>query len=179
MQFDLWLNLADSCMTFDPSNAFHFGQGFFLPSLVAIGLLSNLISGWPQHDFWQQQCITLWPGVLPIKFGSHRAFLRNLTSVNPSDFCMIFDPSNALHFGQGFFLLNLVATGHFKAIWPLVDLWMTFGRVTLTLNHIDSALWGTNADTPWKFQIHVTFPGWVLLRNRNRDRHTWESRINI
>ena len=36
-QFDLWLNLSDPCMTFDPSNALCFGQGLFLPNLMAIG----------------------------------------------------------------------------------------------------------------------------------------------
>ena len=34
---------------------------------------------------------------------------------------MTCDPSNALCSGRGFFLPNLVATGHFLAIWPLVD----------------------------------------------------------
>ena len=34
---------------------------------------------------------------------------------------MTFDPSNALHFGQGFFLANLVAIGDFLSIWPLVE----------------------------------------------------------
>ena len=28
-KFDLWLTLADLCMTFDPSNALHSGHGFF------------------------------------------------------------------------------------------------------------------------------------------------------
>ena len=36
-QFDLWLTLADPCMTFDPNNALRSGQGFFPPNLVAIG----------------------------------------------------------------------------------------------------------------------------------------------
>ena len=36
-QFDLWLTKADPSMTFDPSNALHFGLGFFLPNLVGIG----------------------------------------------------------------------------------------------------------------------------------------------
>ena len=35
--------------------------------------------GWPLHVLWPQQCITLWSGFLPIKFGGHRAFLSNLT----------------------------------------------------------------------------------------------------
>ena len=34
---------------------------------------------------------------------------------------MTFDPSNALCFGQGFLVPNLVATGHFEAIDP----WLT------------------------------------------------------
>ena len=37
-EFDLWLTLADPCMTFDPSNGLRSGHGFFLPNLVAIGL---------------------------------------------------------------------------------------------------------------------------------------------
>ena len=41
-----------------------------------------------------------------------------LTKADP---CMTFDPGNALHFGLVFFLPNLVAIGHFQAIWPLVD----------------------------------------------------------
>ena len=42
-----------------------------------------ITSGWPQHDLWPYQCITLWSGVLSTKFGGHRAFLRNLTSAWP------------------------------------------------------------------------------------------------
>ena len=34
---------------------------------------------------------------------------------------MIVEPSIALHFGQGFFLLILEVIGHSWAIWPLVD----------------------------------------------------------
>ena len=37
MQIDPYLTPADPYMTFDPSNALHFGQGFFPPNLVAIG----------------------------------------------------------------------------------------------------------------------------------------------
>ena len=36
-QYDLWLTLADPCMTSDPSNALYSGGGFFIPNLVAIG----------------------------------------------------------------------------------------------------------------------------------------------
>ena len=30
------------------------------------------------HDLWPQQCTALWSGVLLTKFGSHRAFLRQI-----------------------------------------------------------------------------------------------------
>ena len=105
-QFDLSLTLADPYMTFDPSNAFYSGQGFFLPNLVAIGhlhepsnalwsgvpctkfgshreCLCNLTSvdpGWPLHDLWPQQCIILWSGIRSTRCVSHRAFLGNLIS---------------------------------------------------------------------------------------------------
>ena len=36
------------------------------------------------HGLWPQQCINFWSGVLPTKFGSHRAFLSNLTPVDAS-----------------------------------------------------------------------------------------------
>ena len=36
-QIDPYLTPADPYMTFDPSNALRFGQGFFPPNLVAIG----------------------------------------------------------------------------------------------------------------------------------------------
>ena len=70
-----------SSMTFDPINALCFGQAFFLPNLVAIEHLKAIWPlvnpGWPLHDLWPQQCITLWSGAPP-KFGSPRAFLRQL-----------------------------------------------------------------------------------------------------
>ena len=34
---------------------------------------------------------------------------------------MTFDPSIVIHFGQGFYLPNLVGIGHSWVIWPLVD----------------------------------------------------------
>ena len=72
--------------------------------------------------FWPQQCITLWSGVLPTKFGGYRALLSKLTPTWPQlDPNMTFDPNNALCFGQGFFPPNEVAIEHFLAIWLLVD----------------------------------------------------------
>ena len=85
--FDLCLTLDDPCMTFDPSNALRSGQEFFPPNLVAIGhCYANwplLDPGWPLHDLWPQQCITLWSGILTIKFGGHRALLSKLTPTWP------------------------------------------------------------------------------------------------
>ena len=86
-QFDLWLTLADPYMTFHPSNALRSGQRFFPPNLVTIGhCLANwplLDPTWPLHDLWPQQCIMLWSGVLPTKFGGHRALLSKLTPTWP------------------------------------------------------------------------------------------------
>ena len=45
-------------------------------------LLSKLTlfdPSWHLHDLWLQQCIMLWPGILPTKCGGHKAFLSNLT----------------------------------------------------------------------------------------------------
>ena len=73
----------------NPSNALHSGQEFFLSNLVDIGhylaIWPLVDPGLPQRDFWPQQCITLWSGVLPTKFGSHKAFLRQF------DLWMTFD----------------------------------------------------------------------------------------
>ena len=81
-QIDLWLTPADPCMTFDPCNALHSGQGFFQPNLVAIGHFKAnwplVDSGWSLCDLWPQQTTTLLSGVLLTKFGSHRAFLRQI-----------------------------------------------------------------------------------------------------
>ena len=77
-------------MTFDPSNTLRFDQVFFPPNLVAIGhfyaIWPLLDPRWPLHDFWTQQCTTLWSGVLLTKFGSHRAFPRRIDSF------MTYDP---------------------------------------------------------------------------------------
>ena len=74
-------------MTFKPSNVLHSGQGFLLPNLIAIGdfpaiwSLADSSSGWPLHDLGPQQCTMLWWGVILTKFGSHRAFLRQIDPV--------------------------------------------------------------------------------------------------
>ena len=64
-------------------------RGSSYQSLVVIGhswaIWSLVDPGWPLRDLRPQQCITLWSGVLPTKFGSHRAFLRQI------DLWMTFD----------------------------------------------------------------------------------------
>ena len=104
---DLW---PQQCDTLWP--------GFLLSNLVAIGdflaIWTLVDTGWPMYDLWSQQCIMLWSGVLPTKFSSHKAFLSNLTHGWPQlTPAWPLTPNNALHFGQGFFLPNLVAKGHF------------------------------------------------------------------
>ena len=82
---------------------------------------------------------------------------------------MTFDCSNALCSGQGFFLPNLVAIGHFWAIWPLIDprghspekrgagMWSR-----KTPFHASPAVqkthrWGTSPFTRPSFKENVTF----------------------
>ena len=76
------------------------------------------------HDLWPQQCITFESRVLSTKSGNNIEVLSNLTSAWPkltSAWTLTPSQSNALYFGQGSFLPNLVAIGHSRAIWPLVD----------------------------------------------------------
>ena len=104
-------------MTFNPSNALCFGQGFFPPNLVATGHFLEAIDPWlTQAD----PCMILTTAmhyalvrVFPIKFGSHPGFAKQIDLyVTPADPYMTFEPSNALRSGQGFFPSNLVATRH-------------------------------------------------------------------
>ena len=70
-----------------PSMHYTLVWGPFYQSLVATGHFKGIWPlvdlGWPVHDLWPQQYITLWSWVLPTKFGGHRAFLSNLTLVDP------------------------------------------------------------------------------------------------
>ena len=62
---------------------------FFLLNLIATvhfwAIWPLVDSCWALHDCWPHQCITLQSGVLPTKFGGHRAFLRQF------DLWMTFD----------------------------------------------------------------------------------------
>ena len=62
-------------------------QGFFLPYLVvkehSWAIWSLLALADPLYDLWPKHCTSLQSGVLPTKFGSHRAFLNNLTPCWP------------------------------------------------------------------------------------------------
>ena len=75
-------------MTFDPIIAIHFGQRFFLLNVAAIWHSWPILTvdpGWPLYDLWPLECIAFQSGVLPAKFGSNRAFLRQI------DLCITFD----------------------------------------------------------------------------------------
>ena len=119
------------CMTFKPSDALHSGLGFF-PTKVGghRAFLRYFTSGWtrltPAWPFTPAMSYTLirgssyqiwWP------YSISKPFDLWLT---PDDPCMTFDPSNALHSGQGFFPPNVVAIGHCWANWPLLDLYVIF-----------------------------------------------------
>ena len=79
-EFDLWLTLADPCMTSDPAMSYTLIKGssyqIWWPYSISKQFDPLVDPGWPLHDLWPQQCITLWSGVLPTKFGGHRALLR-------------------------------------------------------------------------------------------------------
>ena len=88
--------------------------------------LSNLTSGWPQltpaRPLTPAMCYTLLRGSsyqVWWSYGIPKQFDLWLTQNDP---CMTFDPSNALHSSQGFFLPSLVAIRHSYAIWHLIDL---------------------------------------------------------
>ena len=71
------------CKTFDPSMHYTLVWGPFYQFWRLQGIFKEfdpqVDPGWPVHDLWPQQCITLWSGILPTKFGGHRAFLSNVT----------------------------------------------------------------------------------------------------
>ena len=68
---------------FDPSNELHFDQGSSHQICWPYSISMQFDPGWPLHDLWPQKCITLWSGVLPTKFGGHRALLSKLTHSQP------------------------------------------------------------------------------------------------
>ena len=84
-----WLTPAVSCTTFIPIIALHFGQGFSLPNLVAMqhsySIWHLVDNGWPLHDLRLHHCTTLQSGVLHTKFGGHKAFLKQLWSLDGFD----------------------------------------------------------------------------------------------
>ena len=74
-------------------------------------------------DLWPQQCITFWPGVLPIKFGSHRVFLSNLTTGWPRLTLHDFWPQQCITLRSG--VLPTKFGGH-RTFLKQLNLWMTF-----------------------------------------------------
>ena len=121
-QIDPYLTPADPFMIFDPSNALHYGQGFFPPNLVAIGhCYANwplFDPSWPLHDLWPQQCIMLWSGIL----GGHRAFPSNLTSGWPLHDLW---PQQCTTLWLGVLLTKF---GSHRVFLKQIDPWMTFDR---------------------------------------------------
>ena len=71
-QIDLW-------MTFDP----RWGRFKNMPTTDK-QIDPYLTPSWPLHDLQLQKCIMLWSGVLPTKFGGHRALLSKLTVLDPN-----------------------------------------------------------------------------------------------
>ena len=50
-QFNPWLTIIDPCMTFDPINALHFGQGFFITKFGGHRAFRRQLDLWMTFDF--------------------------------------------------------------------------------------------------------------------------------
>ena len=114
-------------MTFHPSIALHFDQGFILSNLVAIGhswaiwLLVDL--SWPLYDLWTQHCTSLWSGVHSTKFGCHRAFLNSFTPSWPQLTLNDLWPQKYITLQSGVLPTNF--DSH-RVFLKQLELWMTF-----------------------------------------------------
>ena len=73
-----WLQLTQA-WPLTPAMHYALVWGSFYQIWWSYGIFKQFDPGWPLHDLWPQQCITLWLGVLPTKFGGHRALLGKLT----------------------------------------------------------------------------------------------------
>ena len=95
---------------FWPQQCITLWSGVFLNKFGGLrALLSKLAPTWPRlTPTWPSTPAMHW--ILPTKFGGHRTLLSKLT---PADPYMIFDPGNALCFGQGFFppILVVISVG--------------------------------------------------------------------
>ena len=131
-------------------------RGFFLPNFVVRAFVRNLIYGWPSwplHDLRLQQCITLWTGILPTKFGSHRAFLHNLTSGWPW-LTPEWPLTPVMHYTLEWSSCNQIwyPQDIFKAIWSLYDPWPLVG----SLQKVDHNPLASGPYCPSKFWCHVS-----------------------
>ena len=92
-QFNLRLTQAHPCITFDPSNALHFDQGFFPPYQIWQLLnISGHFNLWltpvgPSMTFDPSNAFIFLLGVPPAKFGSLWLFLRQLELWVTFDLC--------------------------------------------------------------------------------------------
>ena len=107
---------------------------FVYPYSSHMAFLRNYTSGWPQLTHaWPFNPAIHYPLVwgpfyqIWLPQGISKEFYLWLT---PADPCMTFDPSNELHFGQRFFLPNLVAIQHSKQF----DLWLTLADPCMTFD---------------------------------------------
>ena len=93
-QYNSWLTLADTCMTFNPSIALHFSQRFFLPNLVVIGLSWAIIDPWltsvyPCMTFDPNNVLYFGQGFFPLNMVTIEQLLQNFTSGWPLTFCRV------------------------------------------------------------------------------------------
>ena len=126
---DNWITLIfyvlPQCLTHDKTLAVH---TWFAPVNICseAGALATFgcCKAYKQLDLWlipadplhmtfdhSNSVPWLWSGFPPNKFGW----------LTPVDLCIILDPINALHLGQGFFPSNLVAIRYLWTIWSLVE----------------------------------------------------------
>ena len=123
------LTLPDPFMTFDPSNALRFGQGFFPPNLVATGISMQLTPGWPQlTPAWHLTPAMHYTLVRVLtKFGGYRGLLSKLTPTWPQLTPTWPWPQQCIMLWSGILVTKF---GGHKALlskltptWPLHDLW--------------------------------------------------------
>ena len=167
-------------MIFDPSNALNFGQGFFSPNLVAIWHCQAnwplLDPSWPLHDLWPKQCIMLWSGVLPTKFGGHRPLSSKFTPTWPQ-LTPVWPLTPAMHYAlvrSSFHQICSAALATFNGLVHFYTYRAFLRNLTSDLPQLTpawpltpamSTLW--SGDLPTKFGGHRAFlcnltPGWPL-----------------
>ena len=159
----------------DPNNALRSGHGFFPPNLVAIGHCEVswplLDPRWPLHDLWSQQCITLWSGILPTKFGGHRTLLSNLTPGGPRMTPAWPLPQQCITLWSGVLLTKF--GGHMELPSKLTPTWPQL-TPTWPLTTIMQRITLWSGVLPTKFGGHRALPS-KLTPSWPQLTHTWPS----